>query len=126
MLEDFLGQKEKDRIQKTINENYADMNSYYMKNYSRNVLRKLLKIPFRLGEFYFSYGKKDDFYRRAIDIHQTEDNPDLVKYYQDRNVISKEFPEKCDMVTSAPCRWSKTHWSNERCDKCGRVFPEWN
>jgi len=126
VLSDWLSKKENEELQIIIEENKADVELYYHKNYIRNKIRKLLKIPWRLGEFYHSQSKEDDFIRRAVDIKQTKESPKLVKHYQDENKISKERPEKCDMTTSTPCTWSKTHWSNDRCDKCGIVFPEWN
>jgi len=126
MIKDFLGEADKLDLAVIIEDNLDDVRKYHYINKARDKIRKLFNIPYRLGEFYYSHGKEDDYIRRAIDIRQTKNSQDLVKYYKDRNKITKEWPEKCDQITSAPCTWSKTHWSNERCDKCGHVFPEWN
>lgn len=126
MIDDFLSEDDKLDLAVIIEDNLVDVLSYHYINKARHKIRKLLNMPFRVGEYYNSHGKDDDVIRRAIDIRQTKKKKKLVKHYQDENKITNERPKKCDMITSAPCTWSKTHWSSERCVKCGHVFPEWN
>jgi len=104
-----------------------DLLKYYYYHRSRDIIRKMFNIPYRTGEFYHSQGKQDDMDRRKIDLIETANRSAAVAYYQDKNKAHGYIrPKQCDRITNTPCAWSKTHWSNDRCDKCGYVFPEWN